>query len=83
MIEIPLCCFQLITARSVAEQLDVSSETVLRWTRKGKVPAVKLPSGQIRYDEDELAAWIKSRATPRSGVLTATDDAAQAVSSGC
>ena len=83
MIENPLCCFQLITARSVAEQLDVSSEAVLRWTRKGELPAVKLPSGQIRYDEDELAAWIKSRATPRSGVLTATDDAAQVVSSGC
>jgi excisionase family DNA binding protein len=51
----------LLTARAVAETLDVSSETVLRWTRRGQLPAVRLPSGQIRYRPDELAAWLAAR----------------------
>lgn len=58
---------QLWTARHVAERLAVSTETVLRWTRAGKLPAVKLPSGAVRYVPEVLDAWLKSRevgATP-------------------
>ena len=29
---------RLLTARVVAEQLDVSTETVLRWIRRGQLP---------------------------------------------
>lgn len=53
----------LLTARSVAELLSVSSETVLRWTRRGDLPAVRLPGGAIRYRPDELEAWLAARAT--------------------
>lgn len=57
----------LLTARHVADQLGVTPRTVLRWTRQGDVPAVRLPSGQIRYRADELAAWLEARATPNRG----------------
>jgi excisionase family DNA binding protein len=54
---------RLLRAREVAEALDVSPETMLRWTRRGDLPAVRLPSGGIRYRPDELAGWLDSRAT--------------------
>jgi excisionase family DNA binding protein len=53
----------LLTAREVAELLGVSSETVLRWTRRGEVPAIKLPSGALRYRPDAIEAWLEERAT--------------------
>jgi excisionase family DNA binding protein len=59
----------LLTARHVAERLAVSAETVLRWTRRGELPAIRLPSGAIRYREDKLELWLAERATPRRGVL--------------
>ncbi|MBA2637970.1 MAG: helix-turn-helix domain-containing protein [Solirubrobacterales bacterium] len=31
----------LLTAREVADLLGVSSETVLRWTRRGDLPAIR------------------------------------------
>ena len=40
---------RLLTAREVAEQLGVSTETVLRWTRRGELPAIRLPGGAIRF----------------------------------
>jgi excisionase family DNA binding protein len=49
---------RLLTAREVAELLGVAVETVLRWTRADKLPAIKLPSGAIRYRRDELEAWL-------------------------
>lgn len=53
----------LLTARHVAELCDVSPDTVLRWTRDGKVPALRLPSGQIRYRREQIDAWLNDRAT--------------------
>lgn len=54
---------RLLTARAVADMLDVSTETVLRWTRRGELPAIKLPGGAIRYREDDLEEWLRLRAT--------------------
>ena len=67
---------RLLTAREVAGLLGVSSETVLRWTRRGDLPAIRLPGGAIRYREDELEAWLSKRAcgvATLSVELTTTD----------
>lgn len=55
---------QLLTARAVADTLDVCTETVLRWIRNGELPAIRLPGGAIRINEADLHAWLGSRATP-------------------
>jgi excisionase family DNA binding protein len=54
---------RLRTAREVADLLGVSAETVLRWTRRGELPAIRLPGGAIRYREDELDRWLTAHAT--------------------
>jgi excisionase family DNA binding protein len=56
----------LVTARSVAELLGVSTETVLRWTRRGELPAVRLPGGAIRYRPNDLDEWLEQRTTTRA-----------------
>jgi excisionase family DNA binding protein len=54
---------RLLTVREVADRLIVHPETVLRWVRRGEIPAVRLPGGAIRIREDELEAWLAARAT--------------------
>ena len=54
---------RLLTAREVAETLALTPETVLAWQRDGKLPAIKLPSGQIRFKQEELEAWLGERST--------------------
>ena len=70
----PSC--QLLTARTVAEMLDVCAETELRWIRQGELPAIRLPGGAVRIIQSELQDWLQSRATPARGVLATTTDAA-------
>ena len=53
----------LLTAREVADLLGVSTETTLRWTRRGDLPAFRLPSGAIRYRAADIDAWLMGRAT--------------------
>ena len=57
----------LLTAREVAELLSVSTETVLRWTRLGDVPAFRLPGGALRFRLDELELWLEERAVGATG----------------
>jgi excisionase family DNA binding protein len=68
---------RLLTARDIADLLGVSAETILRWTRRGELPAFRLPSGAIRYREAELEGWLEERATPRRGVLATPSGAAR------
>jgi excisionase family DNA binding protein len=47
----------------VSESLiGVSTETVLRYVRRGDLPAVRLPGGAIRLRSDDLDAWLSGRA---------------------
>lgn len=51
----------LLTAREVAPLFSVSAETILRWTRRGELPAFRLPGGAIRLRGDELYEWFTAR----------------------
>ena len=58
---------RLIRTRDVAERLDVSCETVLRWHRSGKLPGGRrLGSNVLRFDSGELEAWVDATRTKHS-----------------
>jgi excisionase family DNA binding protein len=54
---------RLVTSRELAELLGVSAETVLRWTRRGELPAIRLPGGAIRYRGSDLDLWLEQHET--------------------
>jgi excisionase family DNA binding protein len=64
----------LLTARDLADMLGVSTETVLRWTRRGDLPAIRLPGGALRFRADEIEAWLENRATLRRGSVSHPDE---------
>jgi excisionase family DNA binding protein len=61
---------QLLTARELATILGVSTETVLRWTRRRELTGFRLPGGAIRYREAEVEEWPEKRATTARGSAT-------------
>lgn len=58
---------RLLTARVLAELLGVSPETVLRWTRRGELHGIRLPSGAIRYRPADLEKWMNVHSTEGRG----------------
>ena len=58
--------------RELAERLDVSTETVLRYARRGDLPAIRLPGttrGRLRFRESGVEEWLertRRRGGPRS-----------------
>ena len=51
---------RLMDIGEVAGRLNVSVETLRTWRKRRTGPPSFLIVGSLRYDEDELSAWIKS-----------------------
>lgn len=47
---------RLLTPGEVAAMFRVSSKTVTRWARAGKIPAVRTLGGHRRFRESEILA---------------------------
>jgi excisionase family DNA binding protein len=56
---------RLLTARQVADQLGLSVETVLRWARQGRIPAVYLSNRAIRFRQDDVDAYVEQVSSRR------------------
>jgi excisionase family DNA binding protein len=73
---------RLLATREVSDRLGVSTETVLRWVRRGELPAIRLPGGALRFRETDLEAWLAARtsgAADRGVSATRTDRAHRSV----
>jgi excisionase family DNA binding protein len=62
---------RLLTTRQVADRLGLSSGAVLRRWRAGEIPGYRIDSNVLRFDSDELDAWLTAR---RVGTLVAVRD---------
>lgn len=51
---------KLLTAHELAEALNLSVETVWRYTRKKKIPVIEVGERQYRYDEKAVLAVLAS-----------------------
>jgi excisionase family DNA binding protein len=53
----------LLTVAEVATHLRVDRATVYRWTAERELPAIRLSPRKLRFDPEEIRAWLKSRRT--------------------
>jgi excisionase family DNA binding protein len=44
-----------------AKLLRVSVVTLRRWCDRGEIPFWRTPSGQRRFDREQLEAWLEQR----------------------
>jgi excisionase family DNA binding protein len=53
-----------VTVTTAAKRLGVCAETIRRWIRSGKIPAVRLPSQQVRISSVVIENILATPATP-------------------
>jgi predicted site-specific integrase-resolvase len=49
----------LIDAREAGQLLNMLPSRVTRLAKRGVLPCVVLPDGELRYSEDDLRSWIE------------------------
>ncbi|MFC4561834.1 helix-turn-helix domain-containing protein [Nocardiopsis mangrovi] len=52
---------RLWTTAEVADVFRVHPETVMRWTREGRLTAVRTPGRKLRYRDADVQAFIAAR----------------------
>lgn len=50
----------LLTVREVAETCRCKEATVRKWVRRGKLPAVALPGGDLRIHQEDLTRLVQT-----------------------
>lgn len=51
---------RLLSRRQVAKKLNVHYESVGRWERAGKLPAIKLGPRCTRYREEDVESFLEA-----------------------
>mgnify|MGYP001006670426 CR=1 FL=1 len=54
----------LLFDSEAAELLRLTSRQVAKLAKRGELPHVVLPGGEVRYDPDDLAKWVAARKRP-------------------
>ncbi len=49
-----------LTIKEVAEQFNVTTKTIRRWMKGNGFPYYK-PGGSLRFDPDDVKAWVKKQ----------------------
>ncbi len=49
----------LLTAQDVGLWLCLPTDRVIRLAREGHIPCIVLPSSEMLFDSNELAAWLE------------------------
>jgi len=52
---------KLISYQKAAELLDLPIGTLYAWVHEKRIPHVRLGPRTVRFDQDELRAWVEAR----------------------
>ena len=55
---------EYLTAKELAVMLRVDRWTIYRWAREDGMPAIKLPSGTLRFEWPKVKVWMESQRKP-------------------
>lgn len=54
----------LIDAREAGRLLDMLPARVSRLAKRGEIPSVVLPDGEVRFSPDDLREWVELHRRP-------------------
>ena len=69
----------LLSDVETAEFLCMNSRRVRRLAKKGEIPSVQLPDGEIRFCEADVVEWVEAHKRPGNGACEPTKNAATSV----
>jgi excisionase family DNA binding protein len=52
---------ELISVQELSKMLNFAPRTIYRWVKDRRIPFVKMPGNDIRFDKQKIEAWIENR----------------------
>jgi predicted DNA-binding transcriptional regulator AlpA len=54
----------LLTTKEMSWFLRISTATIDKYRRRGLIPYIKLPNGQVRFEQKKIMRWIDEKSVP-------------------
>jgi len=52
---------ELISVQELSKMLNFAPKTIYRWVKDRRIPFVKMPGNDIRFDKQKIENWIENR----------------------
>jgi excisionase family DNA binding protein len=52
---------ELISVQELAEKTKFNKDTIYRWVKNRRIPYIKMPGNDIRFDAQKIERWIENR----------------------
>lgn len=52
---------ELISVQELSDQIKFTPMTIYRWVKDRRIPFVKMPGNDIRFDKQKIEMWIENR----------------------
>ena len=52
---------ELISVQELSKMLNFAPTTIYRWVKDRRIPFVKMPGNDIRFDKAKIEKWIENR----------------------
>jgi len=52
---------ELISVQQLSEKINFTPMTIYRWVKARKIPYIRMPGNDIRFDKEKIEKWIENR----------------------
>jgi excisionase family DNA binding protein len=52
---------ELISVQELAEKTKFNKDTIYKWVKNRRIPYIKMPGNDIRFDAQKIESWIENR----------------------
>lgn len=59
---------ELLSVEELAGKIKFNKKTIYRWVKGGNIPYVKMPSNDIRFDENKIENWLENRSVNKKAL---------------
>jgi predicted site-specific integrase-resolvase len=54
----------LLTTKEISWFLRISTTTIDKCRKRGLIPYIKLPNGEVRFEQKKIMQWIDKKSMP-------------------
>jgi excisionase family DNA binding protein len=65
---------ELLDRYDMAERLGVSADTISKWARQGRIPAIRITRKVVRFDHEQITAALRRQAAKTFAPPAATGE---------
>jgi DNA binding domain, excisionase family len=60
---------ELLSIKELATKMKLHERTLYRWTKARKIPYIKMPGNDIRFDKEKIENWLDLKTVPQKKTL--------------